>query len=210
MDKETKIKSLEEENNKLLKLLSVKEEMVSISAHQIKTSLSAIKWVIRMFLDGELGRPTSEQENLMNKVYENNERAIRITSELLLINKTENAIEKDSVFSKLDITELIEASIFNFSGEAHSKGLEIIFLTPEEKVEDVYADKEKIRVVVENVLENAIKYSDNDSGKIFITLKQIEDSLEKKKMLEISIKDNGIIISEEGKKHIFEKFFRIH
>ncbi len=204
MNQEINLVKLQEENKRLTELSSKKDETVSISAHQIRTSLSAIKWIMKMFIDGDLGKLSGEQENLIKKVYENNERAISIISELLLINKTEDIVEKKYIYSKVDITEIIDGAIFNFFGEAHKKGIEIILLPPEKKIEDVRADKEKIRVVLENLLENAIKYSEVN-GKIFINLKQIE---EPSKTLEISIKDTGIGISEEGKNKIFEKFFR--
>lgn len=201
MDQNIEIKKLQEENEKLIKLCSVKADMVSISAHQIRTSLSALKWIIKMFLDGDLGKLTTEQENLLKKAYDGNDRAISIVSELLLANKTENVTEKKYNFEKEDITELIDASIFDFTGEASAKEIELIFLTPEKKLPLIRADKEKIRVVFQNILENAIKYS-NNHGKIFITLK------EKNNFVEISVKDTGIGISEEGKKKIFEKFYR--
>jgi len=67
MDKNAEIKSLREENEKLMKVSSQKSDLVSISAHQIRTSLSAIKWIIKMFLDGDLGKLNLEQENLMKK-----------------------------------------------------------------------------------------------------------------------------------------------
>jgi signal transduction histidine kinase len=201
MDKNIDNKKMQEENERLIKLLSVKSDIVSISAHQRRTSLSALKWIIKMFLDGDLGKLTTEQDSLLRKAYEGNDRAISIVSDLLLANKNEELMEKEYVFSKVDLTELIDRSIFDFSGEANSRGIEIIFLTPETKLPAVRADQEKIRIVLQNLLENAIKYS-NMNGKIFISLKQDGE------IIEASIKDTGIGISEDGKKKIFEKFYR--
>jgi signal transduction histidine kinase len=194
-------KKLKEENKKLKKLGSVKTDLVSISAHQIRTSLSALKWIIKMFLDGDLGKLTTEQETLLRKAFEGNERAINIVSELLLANKTENVEEKQYVFTKLNIIETIESAIFDFSGEARSQDIEIIFLKSDDHEPFVKADKEKIRVVFQNLLENAIKYSHQHS-KIFILLK------EGKTEVEVSVKDTGIGISADGQKKIFEKFYR--
>jgi len=198
---DAEIKKLQEENEKLARLNSVKADMVSISAHQIRTSLSALKWIIKMFLNGDLGKLNAEQENLLQKAYEGNDRAINIVSELLLANKTENVTEKKYNFLEVDIIELINDSIFDFSGEAHANGIEIIFLTPETKLPAVRADREKLRAVLQNLLENAIKYN-NAHGKIFVTVRGKND------LIEIADKDTGIGISEEGKKKIFEKFYR--
>ena len=201
-DANNELKKLKEENKKLKKLNAVKTDLVSISAHQIRTSLSALKWIIKMFLDGDLGKLTPEQDTLLRKAFQGNERAINIVSELLLANKTENLEERSYDFVKLDIIDTIESSIFDFTGEARSQDKEIIFLKPtNDKEPFVKADKEKIRVVFQNLLENAIKYS-NPHSKIFIILKENKDEAE------ISVKDSGIGISEDGKSRIFEKFYR--
>ena len=195
------IEEILKENEKLKKICSGKSDVVSISVHQIRTSLSALKWIIKMFLDGDLGQLSPEQENLLRKAYEGNERAISVASDLLMMNKTENVLEQDYKISKIDLVELIDNTIFDFSGEAYTKGIEIIFLKTLTKEMYVSADKEKIRIVLQNLIENAIKYS-NKHGKVFITLKEIDDNVQ------ISIKDTGVGISEEGKTKIFEKFYR--
>ena len=192
---------LKEENAKLKESILMKSEMFSIGAHQIRTSLAALKWIIKMFLDGDLGKLTSEQENLLRKASDGNERAINLVSELLLVNKSEDVVEKEYIFENVDLVELIENTIFDFSGESVARGIEIIFLKAN-KLPKAKADKEKMRVVLQNLIENSIKYS-NYHGKIFISIK-----VNNKNMIEVSVKDSGIGITEESKKNIFQKFFR--
>ncbi len=196
-----KIRKLQEENKKLQKIIAAKSDVISLSTHQIRTALAALKWIVKMFLDGDLGKLTAEQENLMIKAYESNEKAIQVLNELLLSNKSEAIVEKKYVFKRVDIVEMIESAIFDFSGEAHVKGIEIIFLKSETNNRFVSADKEKLLIVLQNLIENAIKYSDKH-GKIFITIS------DKDNMMQVSVKDKGIGISEEGKGKIFEKFYR--
>jgi signal transduction histidine kinase len=78
----------------------------------------------------------------------------------------------------------------------------MILLKPPEEIPNVKADKEKIRIVVQNLLENSIKYS-NDESKIFITVGKMDDNF-----VEISIKDTGIGISKTGQTKVFDKFYR--
>lgn len=196
------IEELKKENEHLTQLNAVKSEIVSIGAHQIRTSLAALKWIIKMFLDGDLGKLTSEQETLLRKAYEGNERSISLVSEILLINKSEDVVEKKYVFDSIDLVDMIENIIFDFSGESIARGIEIIFLKPDTTIPHVSADKEKIRVVFQNLIENAIKYS-HYHGKIFISIKVNDAGL-----VEVSVKDSGIGISEDSKKKIFEKFYR--
>lgn len=198
---EQSIEEIKKENERLKQLHLVKADIISISAHQIRTSISAIKWIIKMFLDGDLGTLTEEQANLLRKAYDSNEKAISIVSELLLVNKTEDVTEKEYIMEELNLTELVESAIFNFSGEAFSRGIEIIFLKPESTLPKVSGDKEKISVVLANLLENAIKYS-NMHGKVFINLTKKDNTVC------FSIKDTGVVISDEGKEKIFEKFYR--
>ncbi|MEJ0001935.1 MAG: HAMP domain-containing sensor histidine kinase [bacterium] len=201
MDTNQDMEKLKAENERLAKLYAAKSDLVSLSVHQVRTSLSAIKWIIKMFLDGDLGTSTPEQQNLLAKAYETNDRAINIVSELLVANKAEEIMEKDYAYGKVDIKEMIDSAVFDFSGEAYEKGIEVIFLKPEMEIPHVRADREKLRVVLQNLLENAIKYS-NKHGKIFITL--VKDG----GFCQVSVKDTGVGISEEGKKKIFEKFYR--
>ena len=199
--RKTKTGDSVEEVEKLKKLLNAKSEMVSIGAHQVRTSLSAIKWIIKMFLDGDLGKLTAEQENLLRKAYDGNDKAINLVSEILLVNKSEEVVEKKYVFEKVNIVEMIENTIFDFSGESLWRGIEIIFLKPETLLPETKVDKEKILVVLQNLIENAIKYS-KYHGKIFVSVKT------EKENVEISVKDAGIGINEDSKTKIFEKFFR--
>ncbi len=198
---EEELKNLREENERLKQTIATKAEMVSINVHQIRTLLSAIKWIIKMFLDGDLGKLTAEQEGLLRKAYEGNERMLGTASEMLLINKTENVVERPYVFVGVNVSDIIENSIFDFSGEAKIKSVEIIFLKPQAGLPQVRADQEKLRIVFQNLLENAVKYSNNNS-KIFISAKIIEN------FLEVSVKDSGIGIVDGGKEKIFEKFYR--
>ncbi|MBP6866342.1 MAG: HAMP domain-containing histidine kinase [Candidatus Pacebacteria bacterium] len=194
------LKGLQEEYLRLKEICSVKSDIVSIAAHQIRTSLSAMKWIIKMFLDGDVGKMNPEQENLIRKAYEGNDRAIGVVSELLLVNKTEDILDKKYIFTKVDLAELINNVLFDFTGEAYAKGVEIIFLKPE-RTHNASADKDKARVVIQNLIENAIKYSDMH-GKIFITLKELDH------MIQVSVKDTGVGISDGGRSKIFQKFYR--
>ncbi len=189
------------ENDKLKEASAAKTEMISIGAHQIRTALSGVKWIIKMLLDGDLGKLSVEQESILEKAQGGNERAIGIINELLLANKSEDVTEKKYSFEKVNMEEMLENVIFDFSGEARSRKIETILLKPTENLAFAKADKDKLRIVLDNLLENAIKYS-SEQSKVFITLRQ-EDNF-----LEVSFKDTGIGISEAGKAKIFQKYYR--
>jgi signal transduction histidine kinase len=194
------IEALRAENEELRKLNSTKSEWISIAAHQLRTSLSAIKWILKMFLDGDFGSLSSEQQGFMKKAYENNDRMVLLVNEMLSLNHTEDS-SITYTMRKEEIVSLIDETIFDFHGESFKKGIELIFLRPENSEIFTEYDKEKIRVVLQNLIENSIKYS-TTGDRVFVGLKKNGDEVE------ISIKDTGIGIPATEQPKIFEKFYR--
>lgn len=199
---EQEFEKLKKEKEELMQMNEVKSDLISISAHQLRTSLSALKWILKMFLEKDLGEITFEQESFIKRALINSERMTTLVNDLLTLNHSEDNKIKFN-FKKINILEIIEQTIFEFSGETKKKNVEIIFIKPETITPPIEGDEEMVRVVIQNLLENSIKYSFKDH-KIFIALKYNE----KNKNVEISIRDNGIGIKESDKENIFNKFFR--
>jgi signal transduction histidine kinase len=197
MDDLEKIKT---ENEKLKKVSETKSDIISITAHQLRTSLSALKWILKMFIDEDVGKLTNEQSELIQKAYTSNERMLTLVNDLLTLSHTEN-VSISYNFKKIDLLYLMEQTLFEFSGETNKKGIELIFLKPKTSLPLINCDEEMIRVVFQNIIENAIKYNNRD-GKVFISLKQEENNIQ------ISFHDTGIRIKNEDKDNIFKKFFR--
>ncbi len=197
-----KVNKLKEENKKLKQINSAKSDMISISAHELRTSLSALKWILRMFIDKDLGEITLEQEAFINKALISNNRMIDLVNKLLVYNHSDD-LEIPFNFKSLNILDIIEQTIFEFSSEAHKKEIELIFLKPTGELPNILGDKEMLRVVFQNLIENAIKYEDKND-KVFISLKYNS----KNKDIEISIRDTGIGINKKDNDKIFNKFYR--
>ncbi len=195
------LEKLKAENEKLRNINFAKSDLISISAHQLRTSLSALKWILKMLINKDLGGLTVEQEGFIEKAFDSNERMITLVNKLLTLNHT-GEVGLDLKIEKIDILKLVEQILFEFSGETFNKGIELTLLKPDTLL-SVNCDVEMIRVVLQNLIENAIKYS-YTHGKIIMSLKNKKESGE----IEISIHDNGIGISKENQDNIFNKFFR--
>ena len=193
---------LEIENEQLRQINAMKSDWISISAHQLRTSLSAIKWILKMFQDGDFGKLTPEQDGFIKKAYESNERMLLLVNEMLTLNHVEYSSLKYN-FEKKNIVQFIDSAIFDFTSESYKKGVELIFLKPDVDIPDISFDSEKIRVVIQNLVENSIKYSPGGS-RIVLSMRQTEDV----NFIEFRIKDTGIGIPKEEQSKIFEKFFR--
>ncbi len=189
----TEIAKLQEEN-------ALKADLISISSHQLRTSLSAIKWVMKMILDKDVGPLTTEQEGLLKKASDSNERMIALVNDLLNLNHAQDIVS-GYTFEPVQLVDLIESVLFEFTSETKKRNIEILFLKPDTHPGSISADKVKLRVVLQNLVENAIKYS-KDGGKVFLSLASNDGKLK------LSVKDNGIGIPEDVQPQIFKKFYR--
>ncbi len=178
----------------------MKTEFVSLAAHQLRTPLSAIKWTLKMLLDGDLGEITKEQKDFITKTYKSNERMISLINDLLDITR----IEEGRYVYKPTLAELepiVRFTVDSYKEEAERRKLKLGFKKPEKKLPRVMLDVEKIKLVIQNFLDNAIKYT-SAGGKIMASLKCV------KKEVEFSIKDSGVGIPKDQQKRVFAKFFR--
>lgn len=194
------LETLRAENEKLKKQNAHKSESISISAHQLRTSLSAIKWILKMFLDEDFGALTPEQSGFMKKAFDSNERMLVLVNEMLSLNHSEETA-LTYTFLPHDLVTLTDSVIFDFTGESYKKGVEIVFLKPENPLPPMAFDEEKIRVVIQNLIENGIKYS-NHGDRVIISVNTHDN------VVELSVKDTGIGIPEAEQPAIFNKFFR--
>ncbi len=178
----------------------LKTEFVSIAAHQLRTPLSAIKWTLRMLLDGDVGNLTAEQVEFLNKGYQSNERMIILINDLLNVAR----IEEGRFIYDLtpqSIDEIIQETLDGLSGIVKDKNIKLTYKKSKAKIPKVNADREKIGIVVQNLLDNAIRFN-KPGGEVTVSIKC------DKVNLEVAVKDDGIGIPDEQKKRIFNKFFR--
>ena len=152
-----------------------------------------------MFLEGAWGETTKKQREHLEKVYTSNERLIKLVEDLLTVSRIESGrLEFD--FQLLNLDNLTETMIKEFSQMAAAKGFYLKYIKPEKPLPLVKADSLKIRQVIQNLIENAIHYTKR--GGAVIQLKAEKDKVR------FSIKDTGIGISSEEQVTLFEKFSR--
>ncbi len=190
---------LERQREKFIE--GLKTEFVSIAAHQLRTPLSAIKWIIRMLLDEDLGPLNKDQKDYLTKAYINNERMVKLINDLLNVSKIEEG-KFLSKPTKESLSKIIEEAFVLWVGAAKRKGLVLTFEKSKGRMPDVLVDKEKIVLVLHNLVENSIKYS--NQGEISIKI----DFEKENNRLVVSVKDNGEGIPQEEQEKVFTRFFR--
>lgn len=170
---------------------ALRKQLTSDVAHELRTPLTNISTQLEVVLEG-IFDPTEER---LQGIYEEIQRLSVLVSELEKLQQIENNVIERTEFDLLDLTRDTARA---FEVEINKKGLSLNVLG--ESVQ-VFADERKMRQVISNLLSNAIKYS-FENGKIDIAVKRCGDNAV------LSVKDDGIGISEEDKQLIFERFYR--
>ena len=194
--------------NKMLKyqhvelelLNSVKDEFVTLASHQLRTPATGIKQFLGMLLEGYAGPLTNQQTTFVQKAYDSNERQIELVNSLLRtaqVDAGKVSLNKSFVSLRTIVNAIVEGLRDVFDSRAQT--VTIIEQVP---VADIYIDEPRIRMALENLIDNASKYTD-EGGTITISLSETRSSAE------ISIKDTGVGIPQQEIKHVFDKFNRI-
>lgn len=188
-------------NNRLLALDKVKTEFISVAAHQLRTPLSGIKWTLNMFTGGEFGGLSDNQKVFILKIQEANDQMIHLVNDLLQSARLE-AGTVEYTLDRVDFGRIVMNMAEDFRQEATQKNITLNAVVPSEKDLIVYGDAEKLRSVIQNLLENAIRYTPA-GGRVSVTL-----SLSPHEEVTLAVTDTGIGIIESQKEKIFTRFFR--
>ncbi len=172
-------------------------EIIANVSHDFRSPLTSIKGYAEAIKDGTI--PPEQQEKYLDVVLFEVERLTKLTSNLLTL----NTLDKQGMILQpveFDINEVIKNLARTFEGQCKKKRL-IIQLVFSAKEITVNADRDKIAQVLYNLVDNAIKFSQNDSA-IRITVE------EKGRKALVSVKDNGVGIPKEDLSKIWERFYK--
>ncbi|XOB41279.1 MAG: sensor histidine kinase [Candidatus Nealsonbacteria bacterium] len=177
----------------------LKSEFISIVSHQLRSPLSNLKWTIELLMSGKLGKIEEKQTEYFKIIKENSGRMHDLVSDLLTVSRIESA---KLPFKKQEFSmeELTKSLINEYKALSSASNIGVVFLD-DKNLPKAFSDPSRIKLVMENLLDNAIRYS-NEKGRVEITL-----SVKNNDIL-FSIKDNGVGIPQKDHKYIFQKFFR--
>lgn len=185
---------------KLETLDKAKSEFISIASHQLRTPLTAIKGYISMIIEKAYGRPTQKMVKPLESIYTSNERLIKLVNDLLSVSRIE-AGKIEFNFEKANIEEIIESVINELKNTVEKKGIYLKFEKEKKDLPKVTVDKDKIRQVIMNIIDNAIKYT--SSGGITVRTAESQNS-----KVEIIISDTGEGMTQEEISRLFQSFSR--
>lgn len=192
-------KELKQTNQKLLALDEAKDEFVSMASHQLRTPLTSIKGYLSMVLEGDMGKISESQKEMLGQAFFSSQRMVYLISDLLNVSRLKTGkftIEKKPVY----LPDLVDSEISQLSEGAKAKNLTLSFSKPD-KFPTLSLDEMKLRQVVMNFTDNAIYYTPQ-GGKITVELKETPKSVEFK------VTDSGIGVPKAEQHKLFTKFYR--
>ena len=184
---------------KLAEANRLKTEFVNIVAHQLRTPLSAIRWSVGFLSEEKAGHLNSRQYEQIELIQSNVKRLIKLVEDLLDVSKIEQGrivLKKE----KINLENLAREMVEQYSSYARASNISLK-LKAEKKLPLISVDPEKIKIVLQNLIDNAIRYS-KKIGKIQIKLSRENG------YVKCEVRDNGVGIPKNEQKYIFRKFFR--
>ena len=190
---------LRSSNKKLLELDATKDEFVGMASHQLRTPLTSVKGYISMVLEGDAGKITTQQRQLLQEAFTSSERMVHLISDFLNVSRLQTG--KFIVDRKpADLAKVVAQEVANIKQIAASHKVRISYKRPA-RFPLLYLDEGKIHQVIMNFMDNAIYYSPDDTPiKISLTIEDGEAVLR--------VIDKGMGVPEEAQRKLFTKFFR--
>ena len=177
----------------------VKSDFISTAAHQLRTPLTGIRWALEALeQDASL---TNEEKTLVKDAEEKSHALVSIVSTLLDISSIESGKYRYT-FTSVDMEDLLQKTTQDFQHLAHERNITLEYKSPDKTLLPVRADKERIQWVLNNVIENAIRYTP-PGGHVSVWSEIIS-----KHMVLTHITDTGIGIPSSNRSSIFERFYR--
>ena len=181
-------------------LEKVRTDFIATISHEFKTPLTSIMMGIGLILEKNVGTINEKQEGLLDTIKEETEKLTVLVSDLLKLSK----IQSDQAVYNIKpypITNIVGECVKNYLAQAKNNGI-ILENSIKEELPDVVVDEAKITWVLNNLVSNALKYT-NSGGEIIIGAFIVGEKMK------VFVKDNGKGIPREYHERIFERFVKI-
>ncbi len=179
-----------------------KSEFVSLASHQLKTPLTSIRWLSESLLGPKSESLSEAQKKYVSDIHEASRRMAEMVNDLLNVSRIELGTLAVRV-EEFDATELLKAVVSEQQHAATLKQIALKLICPE-GLPHLQADKSQVRMVMQNLISNAIKYTP-DGGSV-----EAELSLTggRREVLFFRVSDTGIGIPKGERDKMFQKLFR--
>ncbi len=192
-------KQLRKTNEKLKELDETKDEFISMASHQLRTPLTSMKGYVSMVLEGDTGRISTKQRQMLDQAFASAQRMVYLIADLLNVSRLRTG--KFVIENKpTQLIDVVGSEMDQLVGAAKAKNLELTFDKPK-SLPTLSLDETKIRQVVMNFIDNALYYTPA-GGHIHVGLADKDDSVE------FTVVDDGLGVPKAEQHHLFTKFYR--
>jgi PAS domain S-box-containing protein len=195
-----RLQVLAKQREQLITTNRSKDEFIMLASHQLRTPASGVKQFVGMVIQGYVGKVPRKQLEILQRAYDCNERQLKITDDLLKVARIDTG-QVSLNKSPCNAIELVKNVIAEEESTFKSRHQNVVFNSRHQKVLMI-VDTKLIYMVLENLLDNASKYS-TEGATITITIRKGKD------WISVSIKDSGVGIAQEDREKLFQKFSRI-
>jgi PAS domain S-box-containing protein len=179
-------------------LEEIKADFIATASHELRTPLAAVYGAAQTLLRHDFALDETGRERFVSLIADESERLGRIVNEILLANQLD-AGRLDLEFEPFDPRDLLERVVE--ATRMHAPPSVNLTINANGDVPQVAADLDKVRQVLVNLVENAIKYSP-DGGKVEVGIATRDD------FVQFHVRDEGLGVAPEEQERIFEKFYR--
>jgi signal transduction histidine kinase len=193
------VRQIKESNAKLLALDEAKDDFISMASHQLRTPLTSVKGYISMIREGDVGKVTPKQEQMLNQAFASSQRMVYLIADLLNVSRLRTGkfvIDPQPV----NLAQMISEEIGQITEIAKVASQKLIYKEPK-NFPELMLDDVKTRQVVMNFVDNALHYTP-PGGRIDVLLTETPTTVE------MRVKDNGIGVPPSEQPHLFTKFYR--
>jgi len=179
-----------------------KSEFVTLASHQLKTPLSSIRWLVEGLASGAAGALTPTQQKYLDGIQRSTQHMIAMINELLNVSR----IELDKIATRIeeiDVTALAKDVIAEQQHDADAKAITLTLKSATD-LPRIFADKNALRMIFQNLVSNAIKYTPQGGS---VTC-ELSETGAKNQSVFFSVTDTGIGIPADEQDRVFEKLHR--
>lgn len=184
---------------KIVRANKIRSEFISIVSHQFRSPLGGVRWAADLLKSSRIGNLSDKQKEFVESIQKNNDRMLMLVNDLLDASRISEG-KMEVIPREVSAEEILRQAVADYNFVAKVRDIDLI-LNIEDGLPLAFIDPARIKIAVQNLIDNAIKYTKN-KGEIKIYLFKLKDNLLFK------IEDSGVGIPKGQQSEIFDKFFR--